>query len=107
VGGEVMNSVPRTETAYVHRNVTTLLRPTTVWSDDTPSAGEDLNAWTDDVIATIAPATLEESYQNFPNRSIENWEQLYFAENYERLVDVKTQYDPTNLFNNPQSVRPR
>lgn len=107
VGGDVMNSVPRTETAYVHRNVTTLLRPTTVWSSETQAEGDDLNAWTDDVIATITPDTLEESYQNFPNRSIENWEQLYFAENYDRLVEVKTQYDPTNLFNNPQSVQPR
>lgn len=59
------------------------------------------------VIDTLAPYALEESYQNFPNRSIDNWEQLYFAENYERLVDVKTKYDPDNLFNNPQSVQPR
>jgi FAD/FMN-containing dehydrogenase len=107
VGGDVMNAVPRTETAYVHRNVTTLLRPTTVWSNDTEAEGKDLNAWTDEVIRTMTPVTLAESYQNFPNRSIENWEQLYFAENYDGLVDVKTKYDPTNLFNNPQSIQPR
>jgi FAD/FMN-containing dehydrogenase len=107
VGGDVMSSVPRTETAYVHRGVTTLLRPTTVWSNDSPSQGDELNAWTDDVIRAIAPDTLAESYQNFPNRSIDDWERLYFAENHERLVDVKTAYDPTNLFNNPQSVQPR
>ena len=84
VGGDVMNAVPRTETAYVHRDVTTLLRPTTVWSNGSEAEGDDLNAWAEDVIETLKPVTLAESYQNFPNRSIENWEQLYFAENYER-----------------------
>lgn len=108
VGGDVMNSFARTETAYVHRNITTLMRPTTVWPNDAPtSVGDELNAWTDAVIDTLAPYALEESYQNFPNRSIENWEQLYFAQNYERLVNVKTRYDPDNLFKNPQSIQQR
>jgi hypothetical protein len=82
-----------------------LLRPTTVWPNDSPaSVGDELNSWTDSVIATITPYTLEESYQNFPNRSIENWEKLYYAENFDRLVQVKTKYDKHNLFQNPQSI---
>lgn len=105
VGGDVVNSIPRTETAYVHRNVTTLLRPTTVWPNDAPdSVASELNAWTDEVISAIRPHTLDESYQNFPNRSIANWEQLYYAENFERLVEVKTKYDKTNMFRNAQSI---
>jgi FAD/FMN-containing dehydrogenase len=99
--------VPRADTAYVHRGVTTLLRPTTVWPNGETAMGDELNAWTDAVIETLKPVTLAESYQNFPNRMIEDWEQLYFGENYARLVDVKTKYDPDNLFNNPQSVQPR
>lgn len=44
VGGDVMNSIPRTATAYVHRNVTTLMRPTTVWPNNAPaSVGDELN----------------------------------------------------------------
>lgn len=38
---------------------------------------------------------------------IENWGEQYYAENFERLVDVKTKYDPKNLFNNPQSIPTR
>ncbi len=34
VGGDVMGRFSRTETAYVHRDATTLLRPTTVWPND-------------------------------------------------------------------------
>jgi FAD/FMN-containing dehydrogenase len=108
VGGEVMNGVSRTETAYVHRGMMTLLRPTTVWPNDAPASVSDgLNQWTDEVINTITPFTPEESYQNFPNRSLTNWSQLYYAENFERLVDVKTKYDPKNLFNHPQSIPSR
>jgi FAD/FMN-containing dehydrogenase len=88
--------------------VTTLLRPTTVWPNDAaPSVADGLNAWTDAVIAAIAPHTPEESYQNFPNRSLADWPRQYYAENYERLVDVKTKHDPDNLFNHTQSIPPR
>ncbi len=108
VGGDVIGSFSRTDTAYVHRDVNTLLRPTTVWPDNAPaSVGDELNAWTAEVIAAITPFTPDESYQNFPNLSLKNWDQQYYAENFERLVDVKTKYDPANLFNNPQSIPTR
>ncbi len=108
VGGDVVNSVKRTDTAYVHRNVSTLLRPTTVWDDDAPASVSDgLNAWTDDVISIIDPFTPNESYQNFPNRHLTDWQEQYYAENFDRLVDVKTKYDKGNLFRNPQSIPTR
>jgi FAD/FMN-containing dehydrogenase len=101
----VVNAVGRTETAYVHRGASTLLRPTIVWPDDAPaSVGEELMAWADECIAAVAPHTPNESYQNFPNRRIEDWAEQYYAENLDRLVDVKTAHDPRNLFNNPQSI---
>jgi FAD/FMN-containing dehydrogenase len=65
-----------------------------------------LNAWTAAVIQAIEPATMNESYQNFPNRDIVDWQQQYYAENWERLVEVKTTYDPGDLFRNPQSIPP-
>lgn len=108
VGGEVVDSFGRADTAYVHRGMSMLLRPTPVWLPTDPaSVGDDLLAWTDEVIAAIAPHTPEESYQNFPNRRLPDPQQQYFAENLERLIDVKTKYDPTDLFHNDQSVRPR
>ena len=64
-------------------------------------------AWANEVVAVIAPHTPNESYQNFPNRSLPDPLEQYFAENFERLVDVKSTYDPNDLFNNEQSVRPR
>jgi hypothetical protein len=48
----------------------------------------------------------DESYQNFPNRRIENWQQQYDAENWDRLVEVKTRCDRHDLVHNPQSIPP-
>jgi FAD/FMN-containing dehydrogenase len=105
VGGAVMDAFERAETAYVHRGMTTLLRPTTVWPNDAPaSVGDDLDAWSQAVIATLEPHTPHESYQNFPNRLIADWPEQYYADNFERLVDIKSAVDPTNLFTNPQSI---
>jgi FAD/FMN-containing dehydrogenase len=108
VGGDVVGKYGRTETAYVHRDALTMLRPTTVWPTGAdPSVGDDLNAWTADVISLISPHTPDESYQNFPNRALERWETQYYGENLDRLVEIKTTVDPGNLFNNPQSVPTR
>jgi FAD/FMN-containing dehydrogenase len=108
VGGNVVNSVGRRETAYVHRNVSTMLRATPDWAEDaSPEEAKGLQSWARDVIDLVRPHTPNESYQNFPNRGIEDWTQQYYGENYPRLRDVKTKYDPGNVFRNPQSIRPR
>ena len=106
--GGVVNDKSRTETAYVHRDMLTLLRPTTVWPNDAaPEVGDGLNAWSEEIIKAIASHTPNESYQNFPNRVLTDWQEQYYAENFERLVDVKTRYDSSNLFTNPQGIPPR
>ena len=56
------------------------------------------------MIRLIAPHTPAESYQNFPNRAIKDWQRQYYAENFSRLVKVKTKYDPHDVFHNPQSI---
>jgi hypothetical protein len=74
VRGSVVNPVGRRETAYVHRNVSTLLRATPDWADDAPAGVSDgLQAWARQMIALIKPHTPNESYQNSPNRGIKDW----------------------------------
>ena len=108
VGGEKQAAIPRTDTAYVHRGLSFLLRPTPSWANEDPqSVGDELLGWTNDVVAVMEPYTPNESYQNFPNRALPDPQQQYFAENLERLIDVKTKYDPQDVFTNEQSVKPR
>ena len=108
IGGDKVNSIGRRDTAYVHRNMLTMLRATPVWDTHAPASVRDgLIGWTHEMIAAITPHTANESYQNFPNRGIADWKREYYAENYDRLVTVKTKYDRHNVFHNPQSIPPR
>jgi FAD/FMN-containing dehydrogenase len=105
VGGAVMDSVGRTDTAYVHRGMTELLRPTPVWANLTDAAlAADLEAWTSAVIDVLDPHTPRESYQNFPNRAIADWPEQYFAENLGRLREVKAAWDPDGVFSSAQGL---
>jgi FAD/FMN-containing dehydrogenase len=107
VGGDVVNQFTPTKTAYVHRNMLTLLRPTTVWPNNVPvSFINKLQKWTDGMMRIIEPHTPDESYQNFPNRSLPNPLKAYYGANLHHLKEVKKQYDPNNLFKNPQSIPP-
>ena len=108
VGGAVIDRFARTETAYVHRGMKSMVRPSPVWSDRA-SADQvrDLEDWTDAVLAVLEPHTPRESYQNFPNRRLVDWQEQYYAENLERLIDVKTEWDPDNLFTSAQTIAPR
>ena len=108
IGGPVVDSFRPRETAYVHRDMLTMLRATPVWARDAPQSVQNgLIAWTNEMVDVIRPYTPNQSYQNFPNRGIKDWKQQYYGENYSRLVKVKTNYDPHNLFRNAQSIPPR
>lgn len=105
VGGDVVDRFGRTDTAYVHRGMRNLLRPSPVWSNTAPPAvADDLMDWTDEAIRVLDPHTPRESYQNFPNLRIEDWAEQYYAENFDRLVRTKKAWDPDNVFRNAQSI---
>ncbi|WP_425262333.1 FAD-binding oxidoreductase [Paenibacillus pectinilyticus] len=46
------------------------------------------------------------SYINVPDQGIKCSGPVYYGKNYARLRRVKAKYDPTNVFNNPQSIPP-
>ncbi|MHA6484230.1 FAD-binding oxidoreductase [Paenibacillus sp. strain BS8-2] len=46
------------------------------------------------------------SYINVPDQGIKHSGPVYYGKNYPRLRRVKAKYDPSNVFNNPQSIPP-
>ena len=48
-----------------------------------------------------------EAYQNYTDPHLKGWKRAYYGENYDRLVDVKTKYDPDNRLRFRQGIRPR
>lgn len=108
VGGSVIDRAARTDTAYVHRGMKSMVRPSPIWSNlATAEQVRELEDWTDEVISAVEPHTPRESYQNFPNRRLVDWQEQYYAENLERLIEVKTQWDPEGLFTSAQTIAPR
>lgn len=103
VGGAV-SRVPSDATAYAHRQaelmfVTTIAGPEPV----VRTARSGLVAIWD----RLAPH-VNGAYANFLSSAAEeDVAAIYPAETYERLVAVKRQYDPGNLFRRNHNVRPR
>ena len=49
-----------------------------------------------------------QGYYNYMNPTGNpNWRYYYFGDNYDRLSEIKSKYDPMNYFGNPQSVEPK
>jgi FAD/FMN-containing dehydrogenase len=78
------------------------------WFD---AAENDANiAWARRAYAEMKRFNSEGAYLNFPGFGEEKEDLLraaYGEANYARLVDLKTQYDPTNLFRMNQNIPPR
>jgi len=106
IGGAVRDRRPD-ETAYVHRNSNFLFEMEASWSPlDGPDVIARQRAWLTDYVADMQRFLLPESYVNFPDRELKDWQTAYYGSNLARLRSVKRRYDPDNLFRFPQSIPP-
>jgi FAD/FMN-containing dehydrogenase len=74
------------------------------------TAGDETNvAWTRAFWSELEPWSGGRTYFNFPGAHEEADAALRasYGANYERLVDIKTAWDPDNVFNTGQNIRPR
>lgn len=106
LGGKA-NTVARDATAYVHRDALFSVSYLTSDAVAPVSAEAEAAAYTfvDDGFATIDPYSTGETYQNFIDPRLPDWQRSYYAENYSRLAKVKRKYDPHQVFRFAQSVR--
>jgi FAD/FMN-containing dehydrogenase len=105
--GGAMARGPRDRTAFGHRDARYNLVLLTNWED--PRESEAHVAWTRRLAQAVEPFTAGGEYVN--DLGIEAEEgadriRAAFGANYARLVALKVQYDPTNLFRHTQNVRP-
>jgi FAD/FMN-containing dehydrogenase len=63
-----------------------------------------IRAWMDELWELVYPHTTGQSYQNFPDPELKDWALAYYAENLNRLVAVKSVWDPSNVFTHGQSI---
>jgi FAD/FMN-containing dehydrogenase len=99
--------VPVDATAVPHRDKSYNLVITAVWMD--PAATNENIAWTRGAFAALQPYLADRRYVNYmpDDETGEDVVRAAYGPNYDRLVELKTKYDPTNLFRLNQNIEPR
>ena len=104
--GGAISRVARDATAFSRRDAEYLLSFDTTWVD--PADTERCVTWTRQTWSTMQTFGQGGIYLNFAGLGEEK-EALVragYGSNYDRLVALKTKYDPTNLFRMNQNIRP-
>jgi FAD/FMN-containing dehydrogenase len=105
--GGAMNRVAPSDTALGERSANYLLSFDTSWTD--PADNKSAIAWTRDAWAEMQAFSRGGIYLNFPGEGEEGESLLrasYGSDNYDRLVELKTKFDPANLFRLNQNILP-
>ena len=102
LGGAVGQVAPN-RTAYYYRNALMAQEYNTSWKK--PKEEEKNIRWVENVRRALSPYTTGD-YVNFPDRFIKDWLTAYYGRNVRRLREVKSKYDPLNVFHFPQSIPP-
>ena len=94
------------ETAFSQRDATYNVNINAVWTEDDPE-GERHVAWARDFFSAMQPHAGGRVYVNFlGDEGAKRVRQAYGDRQYERLVELKRAYDPTNFFRLNQNIEP-
>jgi FAD/FMN-containing dehydrogenase len=104
--GGALARVGEDETAYGQRHAAHNVVINAVWTEDDPD-GERHVAWAREYFSALQSHAGEHVYVNFlGDEGADRVRQAYGERQYERLVDLKRTYDPTNFFRLNQNIEP-
>ena len=93
-------------TAFSQRDAGHNVNVNAVWTEDDPE-GERHIAWARDFFSAMQPHAGGRVYLNFlGDEGAERVRHAYGDRQYERLVELKRTYDPTNFFRRNQNIEP-
>ena len=101
--GQGVNRVPDDSAAFSHRDADYLFHPIAMWED--PADDEREIAFVREFSEAMRPFETGAVYLNFTGDS-DRARSAFGADKYERLVELKDRYDPTNLFQHNQNISP-
>ena len=104
--GGALACVGEDETAFGQRDAAHNVNINAVWTEDDPE-GDRHVAWARDFFSAMQPHARGRVYVNFlGDEGAERVRQAYGDRQYERLVELKRAYDPTNFFRLNQNIEP-
>lgn len=99
-----VNRIGKNETAYSYRDANFIHVIAAMYPDpaDTPNNV----AWVKNYWNALHPYSAGGAYVNFLMDEGQDRIKATYRDNYERLVEIKNKYDPTNLFHVNQNIKP-
>lgn len=98
------NRVPADAMAYAHRDAKFVLNVHGRW--DEAADDESCIAWARAFFEASAPYASAGAYVNFMTEEEGERVAAAYGSNYDRLVQIKKQYDPENIFHLNQNIKP-
>ncbi len=92
-------------TAFAHRDATFATVIAGMWPPDQVD-DEAGTAWVRDYYTATAPHSEEGGYINFMAEDDQGRIAANYKGNYDRLREIKTKYDPGNVFRHNQNIAP-
>jgi len=102
--GGVASQPSPDSTAYPHRDARFVMNVHGRWDDFTED--QHCISWARNFFNASAPFATGSVYVNFLSAGEENRIRTAYGSNYDRLAQVKRQYDPENLFRVNQNIEP-
>jgi FAD/FMN-containing dehydrogenase len=96
--------VPATATAYAYRDMNFSTVIGSAWPD---AADNERNIqWARGYYEALRPHSEASAYVNFQSADEQDRSRIDYGQNYDRLVKIKTKYDPLNLFRLNHNIKP-
>jgi hypothetical protein len=103
--GRTISDVSEEETAFTGREAVAWLAAEAMWDD--PALDEQCRAWGREALADLAPFASDGRYVNdVAEVGVDVARTVYGDAKYERLVALKREWDPDNVFRLNQNVQP-
>lgn len=101
--GGALGRVPTDKTAFYWRNPLFYVEWNASWKHKSQEAVSIASV---ERVRKLIKPYVTGSYVNVPDQNIKNFGEAYYGNNFARLREVKTKYDPENFFHFPQSIPP-
>ena len=103
MGGAIARPDPDA-TAFPHRDATVSFTVAPKWTD--PSDDEELIGWAREYFEATAPYATDDVYVNYLSGDEQDRAEAAYGDHYDRLIELKREYDPENLFRTNQNLDP-